>query len=103
MYTFRITTALTGTQIIQATDYVHARQIAENELYNISIAHNTNYNLDEIVVEGKYKFPTYGGDVEIFAVNFDTAHREAMEADFYWANCTGNLPNPNLMDDIKQI
>lgn len=103
MYTFRITTTLTGTNVIQATDYKHANEIAYADEYNAATYQCTQYDWKSIVVEGKYKFPTYGGDVEIFAVNLDTAHQEAVEADWYWASCTGNLPNPNLIDDIKQI
>lgn len=73
MFTFKITTALTGTKVIQARNYDDALKIAQVDEYHAALCQCTQYDWNSIIVEGRYKFPTYGGDVEIFAVNFATA------------------------------
>jgi hypothetical protein len=105
MFTFRITTALTGTNIIQATDYDHARQLAENELYNIAIAHNTNYTLGESIVEGKYQFHGFNcGSGETWADNIHHAQDIAIDTEWIWANCNGNYAEVEATkDSVVQI
>lgn len=90
MFTFKITTALTGTKVIQARNYDDALKIAQVDEYHAALCQCTQYDWASIKVEGRYKFRiSFYGDMETWAVNLTDAQTIAIDTERYWAHVDG--------------
>lgn len=105
MPTFRITTALTGTNVIQATDYKHALEIAKTNEYNVALYQCTQYDWASIKVEGRYKFRiSFYGDMETWAVNLTDAQTIAIDKECYWTDLDGICADTEFAkNSVEQI
>ena len=105
MFTFRITTALTGTNVIQATDYKHALEIAKTNEYNVALYQCTQYDWASIKVEGRYKFRiSFYGDMETWAVNLTDAQTIAIDTERYWTDLDGICADTEFAkNSVEQI
>lgn len=105
MPTFRITTALTGTNIIRARNYDDALKIAQVDEYYAALHQCTQWDWACIKVEGKYKFRiSHYDDMEMWAESLEHAQMMAIDKECYWTDLDGICADTEFAkNSVEQI